>query len=90
MRLGPRNASTRMSWKSTSFSNRHISTRATSAEVGDPKTLTLAIAASSMANWNSSGVEWIGDVFVCVTCLLQCVLIYLQKRGIQNSLLRDR
>jgi hypothetical protein len=81
MRLGPRNASTRMSWKSTSFSNRHISTRATSAEVGDPKTLTLAIAASSVANWNSSGVEWIGDVFVCVTWLASVCPYILAKAG---------
>ncbi|WVZ55357.1 LOW QUALITY PROTEIN: hypothetical protein U9M48_006029 [Paspalum notatum var. saurae] len=43
--LGPA-ASTRTSWNSTSFSKRHISTRATSAEVGDPNTFTLAIAAA--------------------------------------------
>uniref|UniRef100_A0A0D3FDH5 DUF4005 domain-containing protein n=1 Tax=Oryza barthii TaxID=65489 RepID=A0A0D3FDH5_9ORYZ len=46
MRCVPRYASTRTSWNSTSFSKRHMSTRATSAEVGDPKTFTLAGAIS--------------------------------------------
>ncbi|KAL0907885.1 hypothetical protein M5K25_022336 [Dendrobium thyrsiflorum] len=35
--------SVRMSWNSTSFSKRHVRTRATSVEAGDPKTCTLAI-----------------------------------------------
>jgi hypothetical protein len=40
MRLGPRKESTRMSWNSTSFSNRQVRTRATSDDAGDPNTFT--------------------------------------------------
>lgn len=40
MRWEPRKESTRMSWNSTSFSNRQVRTRATSADAGDPNTFT--------------------------------------------------